>query len=118
VWFVSAAALTALGTAARAALDTFHAARRLDAGIPREELRKRVFARAPEGGCGAVLERLAAEGHARVSGESVAAAGHSVRLTPEEARVRTPLLAASASAGLAGVDLGHPPPGLAADMRV
>jgi selenocysteine-specific elongation factor len=118
VWFVSAAALAALGAAAQAALDTFHAARRLEGGIPREELRKRVFARAPEGVFEAVLERLAAEGHVRVSGEAVAAAGHAVRLTPEEARVRTALLKASASAGLAGVDLGHPPPGVAADMRL
>jgi selenocysteine-specific elongation factor len=117
-WLVSTAALASLAEAARARLAEFHAARRLDAGMPREELRKRVFSRVPDGVFEAVLGGLVAEGRAQISGEAVALAGHAVRFTPEEARVRDALLAAAAAAGLAGIDLGHPPPGLGADARV
>src|SRR5438445_3773553 len=48
-WLVSADALRALGEATRARLAEFHARRPLQSAMPREELRRRVFARAPQG---------------------------------------------------------------------
>jgi selenocysteine-specific elongation factor len=80
--------------------------------MTREELRRRVFARAPDGVFEAVLDGLARAGRARVSGDTVALADHEVRLTAEEEKVRTSLLAAARAAQLAGVDIAHPPPGL------
>jgi selenocysteine-specific elongation factor len=118
VWLVSPGALARLGETAEARLRDFHGTRRLEGGMPREELRRRVFARVPDGVFEAVLDHLARVGRARVSGESVALADHEVRFTPEEAQVRTSLLAAVRAAELAGVDMAHPPPGLAADPRL
>ena len=48
----------------------------------------------------------------------MALADHEVRFTPEEAQARTSLLAAVRAAELAGVDVAHPPAGLAADPRL
>jgi selenocysteine-specific elongation factor len=118
VSLMSPRALATLAETAQARLRDFHGARRLDAGMPREELRRRVFARVPEGVFEAVLDGLAREGRARVSGDTVALADHEVRFTPEEAAVRTALLAAVRAAELSGVDMTHPPPGMAADARV
>jgi len=118
VWLVSPGALARLGETAEARLRDFHGTRRLEGGMPREELRRRVFARVPDGVFEAVLDHLARAGRARVSGESVALADHEVRFTPEEAQVRASLLAAVRAAELAGVDMAHPPPGLAADPRL
>ncbi len=118
VSLVSPRALATLAETAQARLRDFHGTRRLDAGMPREELRRRVFARVPEGVFEAVLDVLAREGRARVSGDTVALADHEVRFTPEEAAVRTALLAAVRAAELSGVDMAHPPPGMAADGRV
>jgi len=64
-WLVSAAAVRALGEATRARLAEFHAARPLQPAMPREELRRRVFERAPEGVFEAVLDELARSGQAR-----------------------------------------------------
>ena len=118
VSLVSPRALATLAETAQARLRDFHGARRLDAGMPREELRRRVFARVPEGVFEAVLDGLAREGRARVSGDRVALADHEVRFTPEEAAVRASLLAAVRAAELTGVDVAHPPPGMAADGRL
>jgi selenocysteine-specific elongation factor len=118
VSLVSPRALATLAETAQARLRDFHGARRLDAGMPREELRRRVFARVPEGVFEAVLDGLAREGRARVSGDTVALADHEVRFTPEEAAVRRSLLAAARAAELTGVDMAHPPPGMAADGRL
>lgn len=118
VSLVSPAALARLGDAAETRLRDFHGTRRLEGGMPREELRRRVFARVPDGVFEAVLDGLARAGRARVSGETVALADHEVRLTPEEAGVRASLLAAVSSAALAGVDMAHPPAGLTADPRL
>jgi selenocysteine-specific elongation factor len=119
VSLVAPAALDALAAATRERLSEFHARRRLDAGMSREELRRRVFGRAPAGVFEAVLDRLGREGLVRVAGETVALAGHSAQWTPEEAALREALLAAAAEAALAGIDLAHPPAGLpAADPRL
>ena len=112
VSLVSPRARATLGETTEARLREFHGTRRLEGGMPREELRRRVFARAPDGVFEAVLDRLARAGRARVSADSVALAGHEVRFTAEEEKVRASLLAAARVAQLAGVDLAHPPPGL------
>jgi selenocysteine-specific elongation factor len=117
VTFVAARALSALGEEAEARLREFHGARRLDTGMPREELRRRVFARAPDGVFDAVLARLVRDGRARMAGETVALATHVVQFTAEETRVREALAAAARGAGLSGLDVAHPPPGLGADSR-
>ena len=118
VWLVSPIALARLGEAAEARLRDFHGTRRLEVGMPREELRRRVFARVPDGVFEAVLDALARAGRARVSGESHRLADHEVRLTPHEAEARASLLSAVRAAELGGVDLAHPPAGLAADGRL
>ena len=117
-WLVSADALRALGEATRARLAEFHARRPLQSAMPREELRRRVFARAPQGVFEAVIDTLARDGQARVTGDGVALAGHAVSFTPDESRVREALLAAARAAGLEGVDLAHPPASLGADPRL
>jgi selenocysteine-specific elongation factor len=66
----------------------------------------------------AVLERLAGGGRVRVATDAVALAGHRVQLTPEEMECREALLAAAHEAALAGIDLAHPPAGLAGDPRL
>jgi selenocysteine-specific elongation factor len=115
---LSTGALETLGEAVEARLREFHGTRRLEGGMPREELRRRVFGRVPDGVFEAVLDGLARAGRARVSGDTVALAGHEVRFTPEEAAVRASLLAAVRAADLAGVDMAHPPAGLGADSRL
>jgi selenocysteine-specific elongation factor len=117
-WLVSTAAVRALGDATRARLAEFHAARPLQPAMPREELRHRLFARAPEGVFEAVLDELARGGQARVGSDGVALAGHAVSFTPEEARVRAALLAAAQAAALEGIDLAHPPPAAGPDGRL
>ena len=118
VSLVSPRSLAALADTAEARLRDFHGTRRLEGGMPREELRRRVFARSPGGVFEAVLDGLARAGRARVSGETVALADHEVRLTPQEADVRASLLSAVRAAELGGVDLAHPPAGVAADGRL
>jgi selenocysteine-specific elongation factor len=105
VWYVARAALVALGQAACASLERFHADSPLKAAMPREELRRRVFGRAPEGTFERVLETLATAGQARLVGDGVALARHAVRFSPQEAQARSALLEAARAAGLEGVDL-------------
>jgi selenocysteine-specific elongation factor len=118
VWLVAAEAVRALGETARGRLAEFHAAHPLQPAMSREELRRRVFARAPQGVFEAVLDALVREGRARVSGDGVALAGHAVTFTPEESRVRDAMLAAAAAAGLEGLDPVHPPASVSGDARI
>jgi selenocysteine-specific elongation factor len=106
VWYVSRAALDGLAQATCAALERFHTDNALKAAMPREELRRRVFGRSPEGAFEHVLAALGAAGQARLVGDGVALARHAVRLSPEEERARTTLQEAARAAGLEGVDLG------------
>jgi selenocysteine-specific elongation factor len=104
VVYVSSAALETLARATAERLDRFHAEQPLRAAMPREELRARVFARSPEGAFERVVADLAVAGKVRVLPEGVASAGHTIRLTPEEDRVRRALVEAAAGAGLEGID--------------
>jgi selenocysteine-specific elongation factor len=102
--YLSRAALEALQAEARAVLARFHRENPLKAAMPREELRRRVFARSPAGAFEHVLERMAAAGEARPEADVVALAGHEVRLTTEEQAVRAALLEVASGAGLQGFD--------------
>jgi selenocysteine-specific elongation factor len=75
--------------------------------MPREELRRRVFARAAEGAFERTLERLAGQGILKTEGELVSSARHAVRLSPAEDAARQRLLARAHEAGLAGIDAGQ-----------
>jgi selenocysteine-specific elongation factor len=105
VWYAARSALEALGAKARAALERFHADNPLKPSMPREELRRRVFSRAPAGGFEHVLDALAAAGEASLTGDGVALARHAVRLSPQEERARSALLADARARGLEGADL-------------
>jgi selenocysteine-specific elongation factor len=109
VWLLSPRVLADLAQSARSALERFHRESPLRAAMPREELRRRVFAPCPEGVFEHVLAGLAARGEARSEAEGVAAGNHEVRLSGEEARARDVLVEAARAAGLEGVD----PAGLA-----
>ena len=69
------------------ALERLHAADRLRAGIPREELRAAVERELPQEAWRVLLDGLAAAGQVRCEADKVARAGHAVRLTDEEARL-------------------------------
>ena len=101
---VSQAALSALRAATAAALAGFHAREPLKAGMPREELRSRVFGAAPPPAFEHVLAALASAGEARLA-DAVALATHHVKLNPGETEARQALVDASREAGLAGVEV-------------
>jgi selenocysteine-specific elongation factor len=102
----AAIARTSLDALARAALDrlgSFHEQSPLRAAMPREELRRQVFAGAAPGAFDHVVERLASLGTLKALADALALAGHSVTLSDAEARARGALLAALQGAGLSGL---------------
>ena len=108
VRYVSSRALDSLAGDVRTLLQRFHADHPLKTGMPREELRRRVFSRAPEGAFERTLEALTGAGELRVEADAVALARHAVRLTPAEEVARQALLAQARAAGLAGIDPAKP----------
>jgi selenocysteine-specific elongation factor len=117
VRYVSSRVLGVLAGEVRALLDRFHTDQSLKAGMAREELRRRVFSRAPEGAFEHCLETLARAGELRIDGDAVALARHAVRLSPAEESARQTLLAQARTAGLAGIDPARPG-GPALDARL
>jgi len=107
--FLSTGAVDALAGAVVARLEAYHREQPLRSAMPREELRRRLFARSPEGAFEHVLDRLAAAGTLQVHPDAVALAAHAVRYTPAEEAERARLLASARAAGLEGVEA---PPGL------
>jgi selenocysteine-specific elongation factor len=101
---VSRAALDRLGAAVLPLLRAFHRAEPLRPGLPREELRARVFSEVPGPVFERVLSDLASAGEVRIASETVAAAGHEVRLSSGESEARDLLLGEALRAGLAGVE--------------
>jgi selenocysteine-specific elongation factor len=101
---VSASAIAAVEEAALASLAKYHASRPLEDGMPREELRERLFAAAPASVFEEVLRDLAARGKA-VARDRVALAGYSVALTDEERRVRDEVVEALRDAALLPPDV-------------
>jgi selenocysteine-specific elongation factor len=101
---VAAGALEQRRDGASAALAAFHAREPLQAGMPREELRTRVFSDAAPAAFDRVLADLVSAGHVRLVADGVALASHEVTLTGGEAEVRQALVDAALEAGLAGVE--------------
>jgi selenocysteine-specific elongation factor len=91
----------------------FHKAQPLADGIPREEARERVFARAHPHVFERVLQDLASANRLVVR-DRLAAPGHRLELTPEEMRTRAALEAAYRASGLKPPDAGS----LAAEKRL
>ncbi|HET7292218.1 MAG TPA: selenocysteine-specific translation elongation factor [Vicinamibacteria bacterium] len=102
IW-IDGAALRGLAERALEAVRGYHAANPLREAMPREELRRRVFAKAAAAALDRALADLAARGELRPSGDGVALARHAVRLDPAEQSARDALLAAASRAGLEGV---------------
>jgi selenocysteine-specific elongation factor len=73
--------------------------------MAREELRRRVFPRAPEGAFEHVLLSLAKVLRLKPAVDSVALSGHEVRYTADEERARSRLVQAAEAAGLSGIEL-------------
>jgi selenocysteine-specific elongation factor len=101
---VSRAALDRLGAAVVPLLRAFHRAEPLRPGLPREELRARLFSEAPGPVFERVLSDLASAGEIRLAPDTVALAGHEVRLSSGESEARDLLVAEALGAGLAGVE--------------
>lgn len=110
---VSASAVGRLAERTTAAVAAFHAQHPLRPGIPREELRERVFTHAAAPAFERVLADLEAAGRLRLFPDTVALARHEVRLSAGEEEARQLLLDTARSAALAGVEL----PSLAASSR-
>ena len=96
----SPARLAELTARALAAVEEFHKREPLLEGIAREELRARVFGRAPEAVFETVLKELADSGKVTVTGERVKRAGREVTLSGEEERAKVIIEAAFREAGL------------------
>lgn len=94
-------------------VDEFHRAQPLADGVPREEARERVFARAAAPVFDLVLSRLAADGRLVVR-DRLARAGHRLELTADEIRARDAIEAAYRRGGLKPPDAST----LAAEARV
>ncbi len=116
VAYLTHTALEDLGTAARHELLRFHHDQPLRPAMPREELRRRVFAHAPAEAFSRVLGSLEKAGQIRLLPDAVAVADHAVTLTGPEADARERLLREAHEAGLAGLDLAARP--VAIDSRM
>jgi selenocysteine-specific elongation factor len=101
---VHRSALRDLAEAVKGRLELFHAENPLKSAMPREELRRRVFARAPAGVFERVIEELAGASELRLTADGVGLLRHSVRLTPAEDRARCALLEKVAAARWQGLD--------------
>ena len=100
---VSTSRLSAVEDGVLAALARYHASHPLEDGMPREELRERVFATAPVPVFEEVLRTLT-ERTRIVARDRVALAGHSVALTDDEARARDAMIEMLKEAALAPPD--------------
>jgi selenocysteine-specific elongation factor len=103
--YLSTDAFAGLRQASLSLVESHHAAHPLQPAMVREELRRRLFGRTPEGVFERLLESLALEGQLRLTSDSVARTGHQVRFNADEEQARVSLLAAATSAALAGLEL-------------
>jgi selenocysteine-specific elongation factor len=102
---VSRAVLGRLGEDAVEALGRHHRERPLEPGMPREELRSRVFVSVPPAAFEQTLQDLAGAGQVRLAPEVVALSAHRVELSTGEEEVRQLLVREAEGAGLSGVEL-------------
>ena len=84
---VAASRLSAAAEAVVAAVTRYHAGHPLEEGMPREEVRERLFARAPLPVFEHVL-RVLTDRKRIIARDRIALAGHNVALTHDEARAR------------------------------
>ena len=84
---VAASRLSAVTEAVVAAVTRYHAGHPLEEGMPREEVRERLFARAPLPVFEHVL-RVLTDRKRIIARDRIALAGHNVALTHDEARAR------------------------------
>ncbi len=82
-----------------AALETFHRKEPLQEGLPKEELRTRLFARSHPELFRCLLAELAERGTLRVERDRVVLASHRIALSPQEAALMDRIDARFASAG-------------------
>jgi selenocysteine-specific elongation factor len=102
---VSRSALERLAEQTLATLKGHHDSKPLEPGIPREELRSRVFAATPPAVYERVLADLSRAGRVRLAPELVALSDHRVQLSASEEKVRQVLVEAARDAGLAGIEI-------------
>jgi selenocysteine-specific elongation factor len=95
---ISAEAFVKTRQSVIAALDTFHKANPLVAGISKEELREKLRLSQPV--LEAVLAQLVAEKKTEITGERVRLAGRGVELKDDEAKAKAQIEKAFANAGL------------------
>ncbi len=95
---ISAEAFVKTRQSVIAALDTFHKANPLVAGISKEELREKLRLSQPV--LEAVLAQLVAEKKTEITGEQVRLAGRGVELKDDEAKAKAQIEKAFANAGL------------------
>ena len=88
---VAASRLSAVEEALVAAVTRYHASHPLEEGMPREEVRERLFAGAPPHVFDYVL-RVLTEKKVIVARDRIALAGHNVALTDDEARARAAMI--------------------------
>ncbi|MFQ5664391.1 MAG: selenocysteine-specific translation elongation factor [Terriglobia bacterium] len=96
----SPARLAELSARTRAAIEAFHEKEPLLEGIPKEELKERLFAHAPAGLFEAVVEELTSAGQLTLAGDRVKHAGRQVTLSREEAEAKQTIEQAFGRAGL------------------
>jgi selenocysteine-specific elongation factor len=85
--FLDTAAADALGRGVVGILEDFHRREPLREGVPREEVRTRVFSHSHPDVFKAVLAALVARGAVRAEKEWIAVAGHQVSLSADEVRL-------------------------------
>ena len=96
---VDAAAMNDVGERLTSMLELFHASQPLQAGLPREEARERLFHHAGMGIFEAVLEDLIKQDRL-LARDYLALSSHRVSLSPEETRVSEDIISLLGSAGL------------------
>jgi selenocysteine-specific elongation factor len=102
---VSREVLGRLGEDALEALGRHHRHRPLEPGMPREELRSRVFVSAAAAAFERTLQDLADAGKVRLAPDLVALSSHRVQLSAGEEEARALLAEEAQQAGLAGVEV-------------
>jgi selenocysteine-specific elongation factor len=100
----SAARTEDLATKTVAALDAFHKKEPLLEGIPKEELKERLFGRVDDALFAVVLRELTRGGKVEVAGDKVKRAGRSVTLSREEEEARQVIEATKDVLAKVGVD--------------
>jgi selenocysteine-specific elongation factor len=118
VAYLSREAVGDLSRQLLARLESFHEQQPLKSVMSREELRARIFARAPAGAFEHVLDNETRAGTIRTVADGVALVSHAVRLSPEETAVREALLEGVRSAGLKGFELARATGSVGKDPRL